>query len=307
MKPIIFSGGEVKALLNTKPGVWPAEPTDSGKPCKSVTRRVMKPQPEPERGGESGVEDRAPYKPGDILWVRETWCKHEYGFDYKVIENGQIFPAFDDDRIKWKPSTRMPREAARLFLEVKSVRAERLRDITETDAKAEGVGKTFLKQWVMENEQFVGDAYWIYWDDHKRYWCDKHIDQAVKTFKKEVGKGTAYTLYLEYLMKNPEEIGYMCDCLEEEFPVSCETCGKPLGFQYPEFPDDLDELEGRLTKYEIAHYGSLLHNYEKRLFNKNNIHRLLFSGLWNNINKARGHSWGSNPRVWVYEFMRAEG
>ena len=45
MKPIIFSTPMVQALLNTKPGVWPPEPIDASKPCKSQTRRVIKPQP----------------------------------------------------------------------------------------------------------------------------------------------------------------------------------------------------------------------------------------------------------------------
>jgi len=45
MKPIIFTTRMVTALLNTKPYSWPAEPIDPEEPCKSMTRRVIEPQP----------------------------------------------------------------------------------------------------------------------------------------------------------------------------------------------------------------------------------------------------------------------
>ena len=161
MKPIIFCTDMVKALLNTKPGVWPVEPIDVSKPYKSHTRRVIKPipeydflYPEPIDGEwfwtECDTDDdmmgwwpsyenglSAPYRVGDILYVRETWCKHEYGFDYKVLENGNVWG--NEYSEKWKPSIHMAREASRIFLEVKSVRVERLQDITCEDAKNEGV------------------------------------------------------------------------------------------------------------------------------------------------------------------------
>jgi hypothetical protein len=76
------------------------------------------------------------FEPGDILWVRETWNSLELpntGIMYSYKADGEISP------YPWKPSISMPREAARLFLEVKAVRIERLRDITEEDAKAEGI------------------------------------------------------------------------------------------------------------------------------------------------------------------------
>lgn len=77
---------------------------------------------------------KAPYQPGDILYVRETWKKAPNGYYY--YEDWQK----DDiaDVTKWKPSIHMPKEAARIWLKVTDVRVERLQDVTEDGAKAEG-------------------------------------------------------------------------------------------------------------------------------------------------------------------------
>ena len=142
MKPIIFSTPMVRAILDGR---------------KKCTRRVVKPQPPQfvdyfEKRGDGFKAYMVPgepcdyplvkpkYQPGDVLWVRETWAKRIHSdnrYYYKADNNlGAIFNREDD---KWRPSIFMPREAARLFLRVKNVRVERLQDITEEDAKAEGV------------------------------------------------------------------------------------------------------------------------------------------------------------------------
>lgn len=79
-------------------------------------------------------------KPGDVLWVRETWSKIHYE---GVDENPTyIFKAdWTGDAVKgiWKPSIHMPRVACRLRLEIVSITVERLQDITEEDAIKEGI------------------------------------------------------------------------------------------------------------------------------------------------------------------------
>lgn len=95
---------------------------------------------------------KCPYgQPGDRLWVRETWNNEaEYYFIYKAdAENGRMYLGTDDegpqyaniDDFKWKPSIFMPREACRIFLEVVDVRVERLQEISEEDAIAEGINE----------------------------------------------------------------------------------------------------------------------------------------------------------------------
>jgi len=101
---------------------------------------------------------RCPYgQPGDRLWVRETWAQPAaldpgptvYRADYPAcVPRGytNIPPA---DEITWKPSIHMPRIASRILLEVVSVRVERLQDISEADAKAEGITPHEVRQFMI--------------------------------------------------------------------------------------------------------------------------------------------------------------
>lgn len=96
---------------------------------------------------------KAPYKPGDVLWVRETWKPQDYQFIdgmwncaivYKAggMEGRVYWPDGTDSIYErcgiWRPSIHMPREAARLFLRVTDVRVEKLQSITDEDGKREG-------------------------------------------------------------------------------------------------------------------------------------------------------------------------
>ena len=84
---------------------------------------------------------KLPYQPGDILYVLETWgypialnSDKQYVFRAdEVAESG-----FKNDSHIWHPSIHMPKEAARIWLKVTDVRVERLQDMTDDDAEAEG-------------------------------------------------------------------------------------------------------------------------------------------------------------------------
>lgn len=126
-RPILFSAPMVRAILDGR---------------KSQTRRI-------------NVKDRArPYYAGDRLWVRETtiitpkrWndgtgCTHtDADGDPRIVQYLATHPdreAADDYKLKATPSIFMPRWACRLTLDVAAVRVERLQEISEDDAKAEG-------------------------------------------------------------------------------------------------------------------------------------------------------------------------
>ncbi|MEM8109355.1 hypothetical protein Q4S27_09335 [Morganella morganii subsp. sibonii] len=80
-------------------------------------------------------------KVGDRLWVRETWqcglCT-ESTFAYRATHKPSDLEEGWSEIIKWRPSSQMPRWASRILLEITSVRVERLQDISQADAIAEG-------------------------------------------------------------------------------------------------------------------------------------------------------------------------
>jgi hypothetical protein len=142
---------------------------------KTQTRRIMKLSAAPERwvGTEPELHpDRCPYgRPGDRLWVRETWSTTAEWDDISPAKMrgmalaagyGTAMAASYEDAFgpvkyaaggevnadllgpspswgRWRPGIHMPRWACRLVLQVEGVRVERVRDISEDDAKAEGV------------------------------------------------------------------------------------------------------------------------------------------------------------------------
>ena len=166
-KGVIFNAEEVCAVLDGR---------------KTQIRRVCKPQPEGKtiqyKFGEawdvqksSWVGGNCPYgKPGDRLWVRETFClyqevhhtrKHS-GASFSEIRDGEVAykaDGFDDikdvkdhmrltssssfediitDKECWTPSIHMKRKHSRINLEITDIRVERVQDISEGDAEAEG-------------------------------------------------------------------------------------------------------------------------------------------------------------------------
>ncbi len=146
-KPILFSGPMVSAILAGR---------------KTVTRRVVKPQPIiPSRNETTAyIHDariantiaKCPYGAvGDWLWVREAWSPDHKDFYpnfpivYRAeggieIENGKVFSpeAKRSFPFKWRPSIHMPRAASRLTLEIVKVGVERLQEITGKEIIAEG-------------------------------------------------------------------------------------------------------------------------------------------------------------------------
>jgi hypothetical protein len=137
-RPLILSGLEVRAVIEGR---------------KTQVRRVLKPQPNALNGGlplnngygSYSTEDgwkKYPYALGDRLWVRETFWHDEYGLRYRA--DGHISP------FGWKPSTQMPRTASRLTLVVTDARVQRVQEITDEDALAEGATE---KKWTNESDQ----------------------------------------------------------------------------------------------------------------------------------------------------------
>jgi hypothetical protein len=211
-RPILFTGPMVRAIIEGR---------------KTQTRRVVKPMPfidyptgwrlQQEYKLEHHVKcsfvqanmlcdccaiyepwqieriAACPYgKPGDRLWVRETFAtRHPYDLeeehltyraDYLELSEGILSAGWG-----WRPSIFMPRAASRITLEVTGVRVERLQDISEADAIAEGVytnEQAIEKLGLPSDTKLSGscvDKYRIVWDsiNGKKYpwasnpwvWC----------------------------------------------------------------------------------------------------------------------------------------
>lgn len=157
--PILFSTPMVQAILDGR---------------KTMTRRLLKKQPQAPRAiyndddaiailGENGPDlllrfnwkckrykkefvdagmwgSKCPYgKPGDILWVRESFGRYKSGeIVYKADKTEATIIGNP-----WKPSIHMPKDAARIWLEVTEVRVEKLHSISDNDIFAEGI-QTFV-------------------------------------------------------------------------------------------------------------------------------------------------------------------
>ncbi|KIF80798.1 hypothetical protein [Noviherbaspirillum autotrophicum] len=168
-RPILFSAPMVRAILDG---------------TKTQTRRVVKPQPVlrrdlsvsdnelawqlspgsfiicPNTRAPEDFEKRSPYgQPGGRLWVRETFCpiypqdptynggepiEYDYAATYK--HGDRLGDSLGIKKV-WKPSIHMPRAACRIVLEVTGVRVERLQDISEADAIAEGIERSGECNW----------------------------------------------------------------------------------------------------------------------------------------------------------------
>lgn len=151
-RPVLMNGAMVRATL-------------AG--TKTQTRRVIKPHPEmvadkriePWKGDPADLLEllkqnrrHCPYgQVGDRLWVRETLGHHADKGHYYAATGTHIGPILDYELepspsigipARTIPSIHMPRWASRILLEIISLRVERLQDISESDAIAEGIEKT---------------------------------------------------------------------------------------------------------------------------------------------------------------------
>lgn len=148
--PILFNADMVRAILDGR---------------KAVTRRLMKPNP--------------PCQPGDVLYVRETWqecCRNtvhspivhsEYCF--KASLDSAYYGCIEEcgNICKWHPSIHMPKEAARIFLRVTDVRAERLQEITAEQIIKEGANQETIRHYIAqmpeETEEWIEAAHKLEW------------------------------------------------------------------------------------------------------------------------------------------------
>lgn len=205
-RPILFNGEMVRAILEGR---------------KTQTRRIIKPQPfdvtpiqprsiqilwdgnaHSDKFARGTICKLCPYgKVGDRLWVRETYVETDSDggpvVAYKAgghmvhcatvsrnnrtefVVSGEVGTIYPPER--WTPSIHMPRWASRITLEITGVRVERLQEISEEDAKAEGVeygfwhedSRTFSTPTDEEDEANSSwrDGFGFLWDSIYQNWA----------------------------------------------------------------------------------------------------------------------------------------
>lgn len=156
-RPILFSAPMVRALLDGRKTQTrralrqqPTLHTDTWEFCPSGGWVGTGPSPATGDTRQTLCWTKCPYgQPGDRLWVRETWAPHP---DFPETVRRGVYRADPEckyDVARWRPSIHMPRWASRILLEVVSVRVERLQDISEEDAKAEGIEPHEVRQFAI--------------------------------------------------------------------------------------------------------------------------------------------------------------
>jgi hypothetical protein len=326
-KPIIFSTPMVRAIIN-------GQKTMTRRPVSRIARfgnvtefgesntPGYKWQFRDKRMRWNDVRDIIPpYQKGDILWVREThWVNGEW-FSY-ISENGKygrefveftddnaqvLFDDPEDETISYmkRPSIFMPRKAARLFLEVKNVRVERLQCISEKDAEAEGCGLEALKEWAKNNCPELEYPYWLGLNNRPEPYSElwKEIDSSLSYCRKCAEKEAA-RLNKKYPNTVFVDGGWSQD---EDRVINCEICYKPLDFSATEeclkseyehwVKHGIEKPDGYVLEQIIGMEDSLPEEYPK-------LRSILFRRLWDDLYAKRGYGWDSNPWVWVIEFER---
>jgi len=194
-RPILFTREMVEAILLER---------------KSKTRRIAK------------NLQKCPYKVGDALWVKETYFLldkvHYPDLPHKVLSNGKVCyynASFDRSRgaIIKKPSLFMAKEMSRIRLEITGVRAERLQDISEQDAIAEGI--------IAYTEISAGGVRDCFKDYDK---AGRTVESAIESYKtlweSINGKGSWEENPFVWVIEFQEK---KCECLELSKPDHSKT------------------------------------------------------------------------------------
>ncbi len=275
-----------------------------------------------------------PYKVGDHFWVREKMeCVRE------MSTGGKYFDAYycaDDaylidvvcrdateasDQDEWLmnygnwwnkglpektiPSIHMPRWASRITLEITEIRVQRVQDISEEDAIAEGVTPDLIEQLLdpLARRADVRPYHWVHNGNEAMGYCDRCIGKAVRQARKRYPKER----------HNIEIDGGWSTQVEDGVPC-CETCAKLLDYALTEWgvKTELDHFEsyplgkiGPRKAYELSRiFEDVSENDLAETLSR--IRRLGMRILWDSINAKRGHPWENNDWVWVYTFKRIE-
>lgn len=187
IKPILFNTEMVRAILDgrktvTRRLIKPQPPYDVQCPLGYCTdgykSEIGKFAFGSHKDGGKMIFCKPPYQPGDILYVRESWehfecccCEgDEHGNCYQEPQQSALnkicgcymYRATDEiyGDARWRPSIHMPKEAARIWLNVTDVRVERLQEITSEHICREGVEVEYPHVLNGEEKRYAFSTLW---------------------------------------------------------------------------------------------------------------------------------------------------
>lgn len=334
-RPILFSGAMVKAILEGRKTqarrvITPQPPHERG---IGLVNAAYCGRPEEwlcdgnvQRCRELiGVTQwKCPYGwVGDRLWVRETWRLGETNINGLTVAKYSIMDGPDQwmvpsaeslskikDRqnVKNRPSIFMPRWASRITLEITNIRVERLQDISEADAIAEGLDQNLCAE-VFDRAAGKDRASECYWLTDEETGDEYNDDQnlchecALKT-QKRLGK--------KWML-----CGDGGSAMESDGPAMCGECGTALVMSLTEYGIERelrieDDPQGKEPQYFPVRGSEarIVHTIADGIGDLRNEHwgrlaQIGFATGWNQINgKRKGCAWSDNPWVWILEFRK---
>jgi hypothetical protein len=277
----------------------------------------------------SWAEEWCPYGSiGDHLWVRETWAVNAYydgrpangcgpipevAVECRELPNAvQVLPdrahrSIGEERGMWRNPMFMPRWASRINLEIKSIRVEKVQDISEADAIAEGLDPRLCVDIFSQAAGKVAESD-CYWLEHE------------ETGEEDSGQNGNYCRACA--LKRQKRRGkkwMLCgdggSAMESDGPAYCD-CGTPLLMSLTEYGVERelrieDDPEGKEPQYFpvagmdariVANIADGIGDLQPKHYGR--LAQIGFATGWNLLNAKRGYSWESNPWVFVITFQK---
>lgn len=185
IKPILFNTEMVRAILDG----WKTctRRLVSSRQFLKGKRMIFKPYCNTTDAELIMTAYKAPYQPGDILYVRETWYKglerYIYRADYSDTE--KFYRDGKEIEMKWHPSIHMPKEASRIWLKVTNVKVERLQEMKPVDVIKEGA---YPDCWDCLNTYGESGSQCCYWTEEQCSQCDGVMMEWEKLWNSTIKK-----------------------------------------------------------------------------------------------------------------------
>jgi hypothetical protein len=232
---------------------------------------------------------------GDRIWCRESFWEYVLG-EAVAYRADPLGPQVG--KVKWRPSTQMPKWASRITIEIVNVRVERVQDISEADAIAEGMdddGCRLAFRAAMSKEPKQEYARWLRLEDGTElpdagFYCVDCADREVKKHKDAVVDG-----WNEHFSN---------DCVP-----FCESCSVMLCHSLTSYgiESELDHHEEHgppsgYDAYVLAEVCSGMGDYLEE--HKGRMAKVAYATIFDSINGPS--SWDANPWVWCITFRKLE-